>query len=123
MYQATSKLDEVNFDILEYAYLTVRTHHTSNSFDLWIPKFMAPQPFGSKSTWVGTIKNLLENDGACKVSLGSTIKLQNFVNVARHTDTDFSMRADIYGYLHVGQQFLITAVNHDPRDIKILKVM
>ena len=123
MYQATNILDELNFDIMEYAYLTTKTHHSAGSFDLYIPKLMAPLAYGNKNSWSSKFTSPLKNASGCKVSPNTSITLQNYVNISRHLDTDFSSRADINGYLYPGQKFIVTLMNHDPRDIKILKIM
>lgn len=123
MYQLTNLLEEVNCDTLEYAYLTEREFHDAECFKLWIPKVMSPMPFGSATGWSEGIGNIYENDGGCKVSVGSTIPFQNYVIVYRHLDKDFSMRAEPDQKLPVGQQFIITCMNHDPRDKKIIQIM
>lgn len=123
MYQATNILDEINFDILEYAYLTTRTPHSAQSFDLWIPKLVAPLPFGDKKSWNESIVSPFQNSNECKVTPAKSLTLQNYITVERHVDTDFESRADIEKKLSVGQGFVVTLMNHDPRDMQILKIL
>lgn len=124
MYQLTNLLEEINCDIMEYAYLTIDTLHYADSFKLHIPKIMAPEPFAGPNNWIkGLSPGIFKNDAACKVTPSSTIGFQNYVVIYRHLDKDFSMRARPDQHLNMGQQFIVTFMNHDPRDCKIIQIM
>ncbi len=123
MYQLTNLLEEINCDILEYAYLTEDSFHGSNSFKLWVPKIMAPMPFGCPKSWNGVIGKIFLNDSACKINHSSSINFQNHISVARHQDKDFEARADDTGKLHMGQQFIVSFMNHNPKDCRIIEIM
>lgn len=110
-------LEEYDIEPFEYAFLCVKTPHTSATFKLHIPKVMT---FGrGKPKKVNNVfnNNIFVNDNSCKPATSNSITTQNYVTVKRHFHTDFSYRADPAGFLHEGTRFIVQVMHGNIKDL------
>lgn len=109
--------EELELESFEYCFLTTKTHHSSGSFDMHIPKLMPLIPRAEKNTTTFPINNtMFVNDAACKPQAAKSVATQNFLTVPRFQNTDFLFKADKLGYIHFGARFLGSFINKNYRD-------
>lgn len=124
MHEVLDALEEINLDHFEYAMLLKDTNMNSSTFKMFVPKIMPAVKYKEADTWDEEIKTgIFVNDKECKIEHSKKIKCQNFLTIERHTNTDFSSRADKHNIIKKDTKFIIQSMYGNVKDLYVEKVL
>ena len=110
-------LEDVEVNLLEYAFLMSDHPVSSGSWWVRVPTLMPLIPEGYPyQTYVYYDNNIFLNDDACKPVTVNWQCIQNYMSVKAMPNRDFQYKANDEGIIPDGTRVIVAFMENNPRD-------